>query len=125
MEITKQIIIADDDDLIIWTLTRFFSQLAIPNVQFALTTCNDGLQAWEKIDKANGNFDLLLTDYSMPKMMGDELAKKVKEKFPDLHIILATGKLNDLPKDLPNIHVVAKPFDFSKLKELILKLLKI
>ena len=40
---------------------------------------------------ANGNFDLLFTDQSMPGMTGEELAITVKEQLPATAVILLTG----------------------------------
>jgi len=36
-------------------------------------------------------FDLVITDMTMPKMMGDKLAKKLVEIRPDIPIIICTG----------------------------------
>jgi signal transduction histidine kinase/CheY-like chemotaxis protein len=36
-------------------------------------------------------FDLLLTDFGLPGMNGEELAKEVRQRFPDLPVIIASG----------------------------------
>ena len=38
-----------------------------------------------------GKFDLVITDMTMPKMTGDELAKEIMAIRPDIPIILCTG----------------------------------
>lgn len=40
---------------------------------------------------AEGHFDLLVTDISMPGMEGWEVARRLREKRPDLGVILVTG----------------------------------
>jgi CheY-like chemotaxis protein len=66
-------------------------------------------QALEVLRK-DGDFDLLITDFSMPKMTGVQLAMAVREMRPDLPILLATGYA-ELPPgsdlDLPRI---GKPY---------------
>ena len=52
-------------------------------------TAEDGIEALELL-KA-GQFDVVLTDYQMPKMNGIELIKAVKEIDPTLEIIVLTG----------------------------------
>ena len=67
--------------------------------------------------------DLLITDYSMPKMNGAELASAARVLRPDLPILLATGYA-ELPSnagvELPRI---AKPFRQEQLAATIAKVL--
>jgi CheY-like chemotaxis protein len=43
------------------------------------------------VAKAQGPFDLLLTDVNMPKMMGDELARRLRQDDPSLKVLYLTG----------------------------------
>lgn len=43
-------------------------------------------------------FDLMITDYSMPRMTGAELIRAVRARFPVMPIIMASGYA-DLPPD--------------------------
>jgi two-component system capsular synthesis sensor histidine kinase RcsC len=36
-------------------------------------------------------FDLVMTDYAMPGMRGDELARNIKARAPSQHILMVTG----------------------------------
>ncbi|WIM13250.1 response regulator [Enhydrobacter sp.] len=38
-----------------------------------------------------GNFDLLLTDLGLPGISGEELAKEVRARFPDMPVVIASG----------------------------------
>ena len=68
--------------------------------------------------------DLLVTDYSMPRMNGVQLAAAAREVRPELPILLATGYA-ELPAgssiDLPRI---GKPYQQDQLAAEIVKLLK-
>jgi CheY-like chemotaxis protein len=71
--------------------------------------------------KSGRQIDLLITDQLMPKMTGTELIQIVRERWPDLHCILATGYaeqpvgLNPIT-GLPRL---AKPFRQEELKRMI------
>jgi CheY-like chemotaxis protein len=54
-----------------------------------VTTASDGEEAIERF--ARGNFDLVITDYKMPKMDGLEFIKRVRQRSPGVPIILISG----------------------------------
>jgi CheY-like chemotaxis protein len=57
---------------------------------YDMTTAADGFEAL-KIADAEGPFDLLVTDLSMPGMSGDELARRLREGNPTIKILYLTG----------------------------------
>ena len=59
--------------------------------------------------KADHAFDLTITDYAMPGVTGLELAKRIRAEWPDIPLLLASGRaeLQDEPDaDIPRL---AKP----------------
>ena len=56
---------------------------------FVITTATNGEDAFEALSK--GKFDLLVTDFRMPKMNGIELIRRVRPLQPGLAIILLSG----------------------------------
>src|SRR5262245_32528715 len=59
-------------------------------------------------------FDLVITDYAMPGMAGDELAWNIKSVAPALPIIMITGHSCVLKgPDNPVDAVLPKPFDLD------------
>jgi CheY-like chemotaxis protein len=66
-------------------------------------------------------FDLLLTDYSMPEMRGDELARLVRQHHPAIKVLYLTGdadKLLSLRGTLwPGEALLEKPVSQSSLLE--------
>jgi CheY-like chemotaxis protein len=64
---------------------------------FLITTAINGEEAFETFSK--GKFDLLITDYRMPKMNGIELIRRVRPLRPDLGIILLSGVAEALGLD--------------------------
>ncbi len=69
-------------------------------------------------------FDLVITDYWMPRMRGDELATLIKQRWPSLPIILASGSSSDFGAfsgSEPGVDcLLNKPFTLTELREAIL-----
>ena len=51
----------------------------------------DSLEALEVFKAKPADFDLVITDMTMPKMTGSELARKIRQLRPDIPIIMCTG----------------------------------
>ena len=81
-------------------------------------TAVDGIDALEKL--ADGHFDIVITDISMPRMDGIELIKKITTDFGDLDIIVITAyeivyKYTDIIA-LGASDFISKPFDINELE---------
>ena len=83
MESAKMLVV-DDDEAIRSLLGRLLDQLGYP-VAFAC----DGQEAWELFQQQN--FDVVISDLEMPRMSGQDLMEKVKDKSPDTPFIIITG----------------------------------
>lgn len=117
VEAKFRILMVDDDALIAMSTADMLEDLGHEVIE-----AHSGLDALE-ILKSGQEFDLLITDYSMPKMTGAELAKAVRVLKPDLPILIATGYA-DLPPgadiDVPRL---AKPYNQADLAAHIAKAL--
>jgi CheY-like chemotaxis protein len=78
----SRILVVDDESEV-----RDFLRFALIGAGHAVTTAGDGLEAIEKA----GGFDMLLTDLMMPRMAGDELAQRMRQRDPDLRVLYLTG----------------------------------
>jgi CheY-like chemotaxis protein len=74
-----------------------------------------------------GLFDLVITDYLMPEMKGDQLATRIKQIRPDQRIIMVTAFAEDfLSRGKPTggvDHVLTKPFSLEDLRAAIAKVM--
>ena len=66
-------------------------------------------------------FDVVITDYHMPGMQGDELALAIKARRPGQPVIMVTAYaelLNGSRAPLPGVdYLVSKPFQIQELRD--------
>ncbi len=69
-------------------------------------------------------FDLVITDYLMPLMKGDELATHIKRLAPDEPILMITGSAGEVGGIRGSVDAVLnKPFGFEDLRQAVAQLL--
>jgi two-component system, OmpR family, response regulator MprA len=73
-----------------------------------------------------GKFDLVITDYSMPNMKGDELARAIKDRMAGQPVVMVTAYAEMLQLPLKGVDfVISKPFPLESLREAIFKTSKL
>jgi DNA-binding response OmpR family regulator len=80
----RRVLVVDDDAMVREVISAYLSEDG-----YAVELAMNGREGLEKF--AAGQFDIVLTDRSMPEMEGDELAREVKKIKPDVPVILLTG----------------------------------
>jgi CheY-like chemotaxis protein len=81
-------------------------------------TATTGEQALEMYKP--GKFDVIMTDWSMPGIKGDELARKIKEADPKQPVIMITAHAELLKPPIKGVdHIVSKPFLLDDLRQAI------
>ncbi len=119
---TERILLVDDDRLVADMLEGLLSDLG-----YQLTTERTGYTAWNRFKQQPDDFDLLITDMTMPGMTGAELADRVLNLRPQLPIILCTGfsdRINQQQARQAGIRAFAmKPVSPTELTQLIRQLL--
>ena len=86
-----------------------------------VVTANNGKEALAAFEK--GKFDLVITDFAMPGMKGDELAAAIKSRAPTQPVVMITAyaeMLQSSGKRLPGVDfLISKPFLLEHLREAI------
>ncbi|MGT2468706.1 response regulator [Mesorhizobium atlanticum] len=77
---------------------------------------------WPGIEKAPGDFDVIVTDYAMPLVSGLDVIRFARNLKADWPAVIITGyadtkAIGDLPSDVP---LLAKPYKDQQLVESIL-----
>ena len=71
-----------------------------------------------------GKFDLVITDFDMPRMNGNELARKIKQACPSQPVLMITAYAERLgDSDNPVDAMLNKPFQLNDLRRAMAKLL--
>ena len=85
-----RVLVVDDDPSMLQ-----FVNLALVAAGYDTTTASDGAAALTTYE-TKGPFDMLLTDVMMPRMRGDELARRVRQQDPATRILYLTGYIDKL-----------------------------
>ena len=86
------LLIVDDEQDFLYSARKHFERRG-----FRVETAEDGVAALEKFDATSG-IDLVITDIRMPRMGGEELIRKLRERRPFLPILGVTGQPDLLDK---------------------------
>ncbi|MCP4297239.1 MAG: response regulator [Proteobacteria bacterium] len=110
--------IIDDEPMIIDLMKSMLEKLG-----HKITSFTDSEDSLREFSKYPDEFDLILTDYGMPKMNGKQLIGEIKKIRPDIPSVLLTGYGDLIAKE--NIgdwgisDLLVKPFEFEDLEEVI------
>ena len=112
-----------DDELPVLSMM----QQRLRKMGYRVVTRADSIEALRTFRAEPTQFDLVITDHTMPSMLGAELAEKVGDLRPDLPVVLMTG-LNQPPNLSESPYasrraVFQKPIDFVELSHRLRKFL--
>jgi PAS domain S-box-containing protein len=83
---TERIMVVDDDSSV-----RSSTQQILQDFGYKTSAFSDGKQAFEAFKKQPDQFDLIITDRTMPRMTGDELSKKIYKIRSKMPMIICSG----------------------------------
>jgi len=82
----ERILFVDDEEMIVDIAKEMLGKLG-----YDIVTEKSSVEALELFRADPDRFDLVITDMTMPKMTGDQLARELMKVRPDIPIILCTG----------------------------------
>jgi CheY-like chemotaxis protein len=118
---TKKVLVIDDQPIVTDLLVSVLERM---NYQAQVASCGkEGLEMFGK-----DRFDLVITDLGMPDISGWEVSKAVKQRRPDVPVVVITGwgvdpdpnKVKDSKVDL----IITKPFQVGQLEKTIKELVE-
>jgi CheY-like chemotaxis protein len=115
----QHILVVDDDALMLSLMAKALSE-------YRVSVARHPSEALQIVDKRL-NLDLLITDYLMPEMTGDELLGRIRERRPALKALLVSGHGATLEQEVPDWwhsepHL-AKPFTLAALRDAVVSLI--
>ena len=117
---TRHILVVDDDPDMVKALGRL-----LRSAGHTVETAVSGGEAL--IHFKQERFDLVITDYQMPGMNGDELAAAIKALVPNQPVLMVTAYVERLRRSSSLLSavdmVIDKPCDAKELFEAVAKLL--
>jgi CheY-like chemotaxis protein len=112
----KRILLADDQPEVRETV-----KLLLGMDDHTVAEAANGQEALQLF--THGHFDLVITDYAMPVMRGDELASNIKHVAPSQPILMITGSAEQSDEITASVDAfLCKPFGFEDLRRAIAEL---
>jgi CheY-like chemotaxis protein len=70
-------------------------------------------------------FDIIITDISLPGMSGIDLARRLAREKPAMKLVFASGYGVEIARNLDfPVTVLPKPFDFTQLEAILMSLIR-
>jgi CheY-like chemotaxis protein len=113
----KRILLVDDQRSV-----RQAIALLLSLDEHTVVEAEDGIEALALFKP--GRFDLVITDFQMPQMKGNELAAKIKLAWPAQPVLMITAYAEQLDQcNNPVDALLDKPFQLEDLRRVMTKLL--
>jgi DNA-binding response OmpR family regulator len=114
----KRILLVDDEQGVRIAVKLLLEAL----FDYSITEAGNGREAFKIFSREK--FDLVITDYSMPNMKGNQLAKEIRKIAPSQPILMITAFADQLRgSENPVDDILNKPFSARELTQAIGKVL--
>jgi CheY-like chemotaxis protein len=100
----RRILLVDDDFLVMAGTAAMLEDLGHRVVE-----ASSGARALAAL-RSGAKVDMVITDYAMPEMTGAQLAREIRQSWPHLPIIMATGYAELPDEEAASFRILNKPF---------------
>lgn len=112
-----RVLLVDDENT-----NNIIVKKVLDNEGYEVDTCNNGLEAIAALEKRP--YDVVITDWMMPKMDGIELIRKIRESIPSPpYIIMVTALVSEAAKehalDSGADYYIGKPIDTTEICDVV------
>ncbi len=101
--------------------------VVLSSAGYQVESAMDGAEAIDRILRAETRIDLMILDLNMPRMGGIDVLKVLRQRWPELPVLVISGNLNEsATSELEQIgqqHVLPKPFELSSFGKMLRDLL--
>ncbi|HDR89208.1 MAG TPA: response regulator [Bacteroidetes bacterium] len=107
----ETILFVDDEEEI-----TYMGKKMLENLGYRVNIQTDTRKAVAEFEANHDKYDLLVTDQTMPHMLGTDMARQFRQIRPDLKVIIITGYSNSISSEM---------LEKEKIDELVLKPIKL
>jgi len=111
---TETLLVVEDEEEILEIVRQTLGELG-----YTVLSAASGPDALELLSAHDGSLDLLVTDVVMPHMGGDELARQITKRYPDMRVLFMSGYADDVLGRHgtlePGVVLLRKPFSALEL----------
>jgi CheY-like chemotaxis protein len=93
---TLRVLVVDDEQSV-----RGFVERALRGAGYEVVIATDGPEALRLVEAQLRPFDVFVVDVVMPKMRGDELGRRLRQRDPDVKVLYFTGFIDRLFETRP------------------------
>jgi PAS domain S-box-containing protein len=108
----ERILFVDDEIVLVKLAQQMLTRLG-----YSVTSFTDSGEALAEFTANPGEYDLVISDMTMPNLTGEALAKSISDIRPDIPFILCTGYSSKIPRErIKRLGIKAllpKPFSLS------------
>lgn len=119
----ERILLVEDDPQLIEAEKNLLTEIG-----YQVTALKSSVEAVELFKRLPDRFDIVITDYTMPRLTGFQLARKIHALRPEIPIILCTGYSELVTPQKASsqgiFEVIMKPIDLGQIARSIRKALK-
>jgi len=118
----ERVLLVEDEEIQLLSFERMLERLG-----YRATSYRNGPDALAHFEAHPNDYDLVITDQTMPQMTGVQLAKAILKVRPDIPVILCTGYSEVIDaeeaRELGIREFVMKPFDVTEFSATLRRLL--
>lgn len=111
------ILFVEDDTTILHMM-----EIVLQQFGYAITPVLTPKVALDLFREAPDSYDLVITDYAMPEMDGEQLADQLRSIRTDIPVILCSGSDFSMHENVIHEsvnHFIRKPYDIDKLRSVV------
>ncbi|WP_425270003.1 response regulator [Leptospira congkakensis] len=117
----KAILFVDDETIILLSMKSQVRQHF--GEKYKYLTADNAKEAWDllkELEEEGCSVSIIISDWSMPGMNGDEFLRKVHYSYPEIEKVIVTGfadqkSIEDLDSEIGPITCLKKPWDEGEL----------
>ncbi|MBI5524353.1 MAG: response regulator [Desulfarculus sp.] len=114
------ILVVDDTNTV-----RFMAKAILEARGYQVFEAGDGQEALRVCQEFSGVIRLVLTDYQMPVMGGEELVRRLYQEWPGLQVVMMSGEMEEGQRsaEAQSLPYLGKPFSAQDLTSLVRQVL--